>query len=52
MTREEELKLLKEYLEEHGATKLPPDKRGPEDLVSAWRRPKKKKKASKKAEKK
>jgi len=52
MTREEELKILEEYLEKHGATLLPPDQRGPEDLVSVWRRSKKKKKAPKKVKKK
>jgi hypothetical protein len=50
MTREEELKILKEFVEENGVTKLPPDERGPEMIISAWTRRGKKKK--KKVEKK
>ena len=44
MTREEELNILKEYIEENGITKLPPDVRGPEMMFSAWTRSAKKKK--------
>ena len=49
MTREEELNILKEYIEENGITKLPPDVRGPEMMFSAWTRRNKKKKKAKKA---
>jgi len=51
MTREEELKTIKEYIKENGTTKLPPDERGPDFIaISAWtrRKPKKKAKKSKK----
>ena len=49
MTREEELKILEEFIEKNGTTKLPPDDRGPEMIFSAWtRRGKKKKKVEKK----
>jgi hypothetical protein len=48
MSREEELKLLQEFVEKNGTTKLPPDERGPDFVVfSAWGRPKKSKKAKK-----
>jgi len=44
MTREEELQLLEEYIEENGVKVLPPDERGPEiHIISAWTRNKKKK---------
>ena len=49
MTREEEIKLLKEFIEENGVTQLPPDERGPEIVISAWSR--KKKKTTKKKKK-
>jgi len=53
MTREEELKLLQEFIEKNGTTKLPPDERGPDFVaISAWKKsPKKRgrKKAVKKA---
>ena len=48
MTREEELNILKEFIEEKGVTKLPPDERGPEIVISSWTRRGKKKKAKKK----
>tara|TARA_Y100000310_G_scaffold102917_1_gene101069 strand:- start:43 stop:204 length:162 start_codon:yes stop_codon:yes gene_type:complete len=39
MTREEELKILQEFIEKNGTTKLPPDDRGPDFVaISAWRR--------------
>jgi len=39
MTREEELKILQEFIEENGTTKLPPDDRGPDFVAfSAWRK--------------
>ena len=43
MTREEELQILQDFIEKNGVTKLPPDTRGPEALISAWtkRAPKK-----------
>jgi hypothetical protein len=48
MTREEELKTIKEYIKENGTTKLPPDERGPDFIaISAWTRRKPKKKAEK-----
>ena len=40
MTREEELKLLQGFIKKNGVTKLPPDQRGPEQLLSPWARPK------------
>jgi len=53
MTREEELKILQEYIEKNGTTKLPPDDRAPDfAAISAWKRaPKKRgrKKAAPKA---
>jgi hypothetical protein len=54
MTREKELKMLQEFIEKNGTTKLPPDERGPDFVaISAWRRsPKKRgrKKAAPKVE--
>jgi hypothetical protein len=48
MTREEELKILAEYLETTGATKLPKDTRGPSDIMfSVWKRPPPKKRGRK-----
>ena len=39
MTREEELKILQEFIEKNGTTKLPPDERGPDFVaISAWKR--------------
>jgi len=43
MTREEELQLLANFIEKNGVKQLPPDERGPEILISAWTRRKKKK---------
>jgi hypothetical protein len=48
MTREEELKILHEFIEKNGATKLPPDVRGPEMFISAWGKPRGKKGRKKK----
>ena len=49
MTREEELKILEEFIERNGTTKLPPGECGPEIVISSWtRRGKKKKKVEKK----
>ena len=51
MTREEELKLMAEFIEKNGATKLPPDARIEINSgLSVWRKSKKtsKKKKSKK----
>ena len=43
MTREEELKILQEFIEKNGTTKLPPDDRGPDFVaISAWKRSPKK----------
>jgi len=50
MTREEELNILKEFIEKNGTTKLPPGECGPEIVISSWTRRGKKKK--KKVEKK
>jgi hypothetical protein len=48
MTREEELKLLEEYIEQNGTTKLPKDTRGASDLLfSVWKRPPPKKRGRK-----
>jgi len=44
MTREQELKILEEFIEKNGTTILPPDQRGPEIVISAWGRPRKKRK--------
>jgi len=48
MTREEELKELKQFITKNGVTQLPPDARGPETMMSVWRKSKKgrKKKSS------
>jgi hypothetical protein len=44
LTREEELKLLDEFIEKNGVKVLPPDERGPEaQIISPWTRSKKKK---------
>jgi len=43
ITREEELKILEKFIEKNGVTKLPPDERGPETVISPWKRNKKKK---------
>ena len=48
MTREEELKLLHEFIEKHGTKKLPPDQRGSEIVISAWGKPKAKRGRKKK----
>ena len=40
MTREEELKLLEEYIKTKGATGLPKDTRGPADIMNTvWKKP-------------
>ncbi len=40
MTREEELKLLEEYIKTKGATVLPKDTRGPADIMNTvWKKP-------------
>lgn len=53
MTREQELKLLQEYLEKHGATKLPPDKRIEFNScpISPWKRNQSKRKKGKRVKK-
>ena len=43
ITREEELKILEEFIEKNGVKVLPPDERGPETVISPWKRNKKKK---------
>ena len=43
ITREEELKILEEFIEKNGVKKLPPDTRGPETTINPWKRNKKKK---------
>ena len=44
ITREEELKILEEFIEKNGVKKLPPDERGSDPIViSHWTRNKKKK---------
>ena len=44
ITREEELKILEEFIEKNGVKKLPPDERGSDPIViSYWTRNKKKK---------
>ena len=48
MTREEEKRLIKEYVNKNGVTLLPPDERGPDFMISAWARPKKKRGRKKK----
>ena len=40
MTREEELKMLEEYVKKNGVTVLPKDIRGPDTIISPWKRPK------------
>ena len=49
MTREEELQTLKDFIAKNGVTKLPPDQRGPDSVISPWT--KGKKKAGRKAKK-
>lgn len=39
MTREEELKAIQKYIEEHGATRLPPDERIKMHSSEAWKLP-------------
>jgi len=48
MTREEELKILREFIKKNGATILPPDVRGPDTLFSPWAKLKKKRGRKKK----
>jgi hypothetical protein len=50
MTREEELQILQEFIEKKGITKLPPDVRGPETLISVWTKRSAKKRGRKKKE--
>ena len=48
MTRKEELRQLDEFIEKNGVTKLPKDERGPDFVaISAWGKPRRKKKAKK-----
>ena len=49
MTREEELQMLKDFIEKNGVTQLPPDERGPEMFKSVWTKNQKKKGRRKKA---
>jgi hypothetical protein len=52
MTREEELQMLKEFIETNGVKQLPPDQRGPEMFKTVWTKNQKKiKKALKVAKK-
>ena len=49
MTREEELQMLKDFIDKNGVKQLPPDVRGPEMFKTVWtKNQKKKKKAAKK----
>ena len=48
MTREEELKLLKEYIDKNGVIELAPDERGPEMFKTVWTKSDKKKRKLKK----
>ena len=48
MTREEEKITIQEYIKKNGVTTLPPDDRGPDFMISAWARPKKKRGRKKK----
>jgi len=49
MTRDEELRIVDEYIEKNGVTLLPKDERGPDFIaISAWTRPKKKRGRKKK----
>jgi len=48
MTREEELILLQEFIENNGATKLPPGGSGEIVTIGAWGKPRAKKAKSKK----
>jgi hypothetical protein len=40
VTREEEIKSIQAFIKKNGVTKLPPDQRGPEHLLSPWAKPK------------
>ena len=52
MTREEELRLMEEFIKKNGITMLPKDERGPDYVaISAWGKKKKKAKKAKKAKK-
>jgi hypothetical protein len=52
MTREEELQMLKSFIDKNGVKQLPPDQRGPEMFKSVWTKNQKKiKKALKVAKK-
>jgi len=51
MTRAEELKILKDFIDKNGVTQLPPDERGPEAFISAWAKPKAKRGRKKKVAK-
>jgi len=47
MTREEELQMLKAFIEKNGVTQLPPDERGPEMFKTVWTKNQKKAKKKK-----
>jgi|GEM_PF-6845069 len=49
MTREEELKILQDFIKKNGVKQLPPDMRGPEMFKTVWTKSNKKKKKAKKA---
>lgn len=51
MSREQELAAIDAYLEKNGATLLPPDERGPDFVMSPWKRSKRGRKKAKKATK-
>ena len=52
MTREEELRLMEEFIKKNGVTMLPKDERGADYVaISAWGKKKKKAKKAKKAKK-
>jgi len=47
MTREQELAAIDAYIEKNGATLLPPDERGPDFVMSPWKRSRGRKKTKK-----
>jgi|TARA_R110000851_G_scaffold328896_1_gene500321 hypothetical protein len=47
MSREQELAAIDAYIEKNGATLLPPDERGPDFVMSPWKRSRGRKKTKK-----
>ena len=47
MTREQELAAIDAFIEKNGATLLPPDERGPDFVMSPWKRSRGRKKTKK-----